>query len=206
LGSGKYTMAQYIKKAIFKNAEIKINRNITTENDFNINEVAIYTINCQNWIQLRTKLQNENLRVITMPSLKDRKSDLPALAEFFLQVLSLMKGQPQLHLNEKSLEMILQYGWPGHFYEFESVLEGASEAVFKNSSGLLIEPHHLNLNTRPQNFEYTVGMKLDEIERKFILQTLYFVYQNRTKAAEILGISIRTLRNKISQYREEGFL
>ncbi len=71
---------------------------------------------------------------------------------------------------------------------------------------ICLNTNHIVLNLPTKELEFTIGQKLDEVERKYILQTLYFVHQNRTRAADILGISIRTLRNKINQYREEGYL
>lgn len=203
-GTGKNTMAQFIRKTLFKSKDILIQRNINLASEIS-HEAKIVTTSNQTWIKLRNEFQRENCRVVSMPTLKERKKDLLDLADFFLQVLSLMNSRPQLKLTEKASEMILQYGWPGQFYEFESTLEAAYEVAVKNES-LVLEPQHLSMNKLPQNLELNIGMKLEEIERNFILQTLYFVHQNRTKAAEILGISIRTLRNKINQYRMEGFL
>jgi two-component system response regulator AtoC len=137
-----------------------------------------------------------------MPTLAERKMDIGALAEFSLQVLSLMNDKPKVKLTEKALEKILQYNWPGQFYEFESILENA----FSSAENNLIEPEHLLMGPLPAEIEIPVGMKLQDLERNYILQTLYFVHQNRTRAAEILGISIRTLRNKINLYRVEGYL
>lgn len=204
-GTGKSMMAQHIQKIIFKNAVVPFIKGTEKASELPAG-AKIFTVSTQNWVQLRSEIQDENLKVIVMPSLKERKQDLADLADFFLKVLSLMNGRPQVKLTEKAAEMLIQYNWPGQFYEFESVLEAAYEMSLKTSSQLLLEPQHLSLNKMPQSFEVSVGMKLDEIERNFILQTLYFVHQNRTKAAEILGISIRTLRNKINQYRQEGYL
>ncbi len=204
-GCGKSTMAEFIQKSIYKNKDILIQKNVTQASEI-MQIPVILTVSTQNWIQLRSELQTERLKVIMMPTLKERKADILALADFFLQVLSLMNGRPQLKLTEKAAEMILQYNWPGQFHEFEAILESAYETCLQTSTQLLLEPQHLNINKLPQTLDVNVGMKLEEIERNFILQTLYFVHQNRTKAAEILGISIRTLRNKINQYRQEGYL
>ncbi len=203
-GCGKSTMAQYIQNKIYKNKEISIFKNVSQASEV-LKRPVILTTSNQNWINLRNELHTEQLKVIVMPTLKERKFDLLNLADFFLQVLSLMNGRPHLKLTEKAAEMILQYSWPGQFYEFESILESAFETSMSNKA-VALEPQYLNINRLPQTLEVNVGMKLDEIERSFILQTLYFVHQNRTKAAEILGISIRTLRNKINQYRQEGYL
>lgn len=204
-GTGKAMMAEYLQKTLYKTKSTIVKKAVEKASELG-QTPCIFTTSTQNWVQLRSEVQNHNLKVIVMPTLRERKQDLGDLADFFLKVVSLMNGRPQLKLTEKALEMISQYSWPGQFYEFEAVLEAAHETALKSSSQLMLEPQHLNLNRMPQTFDVTVGMKLEEIERNFILQTLYFVHQNRTKAAEILGISIRTLRNKINQYRGEGYL
>ena len=199
-GTGKLTMAQHIQNSIFKNQLVPLIRRIE---DFNPSwKHGIYTATEDQWSFIEPKLEGVQCTLIAMPTLAERKCDVPALAEFFLQVLSLMNDKPKLKLTEKGLEKILQYNWPGQFYEFESVLENA----FSVSENGLIEPEHLVMGPLPAVIDIPVGMKLEDLERKYILQTLYFVHQNRTRAAEILGISIRTLRNKINLYRVEGYL
>ncbi|MBC7420788.1 MAG: hypothetical protein H7328_08670 [Bdellovibrio sp.] len=203
-GSGKSFMAEHIKKTVFKSKVVEFFDN--AEEVSKICKPAIYTVQTQNWLQIKNQFNLNNCHVIAMPALQERKADLPQLAQFFLQVLGLMNDQPAFKLTEKALEMICQYEWAGNFHEFESVLENALKIAIEDGAKGLIEPSHLNLNLNVKTLDFSVGMKLDEIERKYILQTLYFVHQNRTKAADILGISIRTLRNKINQYREEGYL
>lgn len=203
-GTGKSLMAEYVKKVIFKNQIVEVFDNISDIDKFFTS--AIYTVTKQVWASVKSKFNLEKCHILAMPTLKERKADLPQLAQFSLQVLALMQNQTPFKLTEKSLEMICQYDWAGNFHEFEATLENALQAAIDEEAKGFIEPIHLNLNLNPSNLEFTVGMKLDEIERKYILQTLYFVHQNRTKAADILGISIRTLRNKINQYREEGYL
>lgn len=135
--------------------------------------------------------------------LEARKNEVIKLAEFNLDVIRLMLGSDQLRLSTKAQEKIIQHQWNDINNELEVVLEKAAQ---KCRSGL-IEPEDIDLQiTEGSNFNLPAGLKLEELERKYILQTLFIAGQNRTKAAEMLGISIRTLRNKISQYRLEGFL
>lgn len=199
-GSGKLTMAQYIQNAVFKTQLVSIVRRIDHYKPTWTQ--GLYTVSADQWAFIEPQLQDIQFQTIVMPTLVQRKVDIPALAEFFLQVLSLMNDKPKVKLTEKGLEKILQYNWPGQFYEFESVLENA----FSMSENGLIEPEHLLMGPLPAEVDIPIGMKLEDLERKYILQTLYFVHQNRTRAAEILGISIRTLRNKINIYRVEGYL
>ena len=196
-GSGKSVLAQHLQQTVFMDQNVRISDKFDA-----IATCGIFTLNFGDWKDLVLNLKSNSFKLVAMPSLSDRRQDLQALAEFFLQVLTLMHNKPKVKLTEKALEKILQYGWPGQFYEFEEILENA----FGLAVNGLIEPEYLAMG--PLNLEVGVpaGMKLEELERKYILQTLYFVHQNRTKAAEILGISIRTLRNKINQYRVEGYL
>lgn len=196
-GSGKSMLAQHLQQTVFRDQNVRISDAFDASA-----ATGIFTLNTPDWENLILNIKSKSFNMIAMPSLSDRRLDIQALAEFFLQVLSLMHNKPKVKLTEKALEKILQYGWPGQFYEFEEILENA----FVLAMNGLIEPEYLMMGPLSIEVGVPTGMKLDELERKYILQTLYFVHQNRTKAAEILGISIRTLRNKINQYRVEGYL
>ena len=139
-----------------------------------------------------------------------QKERVVQLIDFNLNVIRLMLSNNGIQLSEKAKEKIVQKASAEHTQESnftEAELELALESAAKKCRNNVIEPDdvlfredHLN------NLAIPVGLKLEDLERKYILQTLYFSEQNRTKAADILGISIRTLRNKINQYRLEGFL
>ena len=86
--------------------------------------------------------------------------------------------------------------------ELQTVLE---RAVTISQSGLIEDKHIQFEHIERKQMEF-VGLTLAEMEKKLILQTLEMTKQNRTKAASVLGISIRTLRNKLSEYREAGVL
>lgn len=208
VGTGKTTMLHHINKIIFNNHQMNLFDGVPIPSQHLSS--AIVTTSKKSAYEVIKRFDQDQLHVIEMPNLSERKADIPNFCMFFTEVLSLMNDKKICKLTEKANEKLLQYGWPGNFYELEAVLEKAFEiSLFQNSkkqTGILIEPEHISLDFQIEELEFTIGQKLDEIERKYILQTLYFVHQNRTKAAEILGISIRTLRNKINQYREEGFL
>ena len=139
-----------------------------------------------------------------------QKERVVQLIDFNLNVIRLMLSNNGIQLSDKAKEKIVQKASAEHTQESiltELELEMALESAAKKCRNNMIEPDdvlfkedHLN------NLAIPVGLKLEDLERKYILQTLYFAEQNRTKAADILGISIRTLRNKINQYRLEGFL
>jgi two-component system response regulator AtoC len=203
-GSGKTTMLNFINKIIFNNLQKNL-----MDGDFVFESTmtsAIITTTKEDAYEVVKRFDKQLTHIVEMPNLCDRKADLIVFTQFFLQVLSLMNDKKPVKLTDKAAEKLLQYNWPGNFRELESVLEEAFENSFKTEGKYTIEPESIQITMPTQGMAFTVGQKLDEVERKYILQTLYFVHQNRTRAAEILGISIRTLRNKINQYREEGYL
>ena len=203
VGSGKTTMLNYVQKLFFAG------QNITLFDDKEPIVTAaptILTTSKELAIEMTRKFDRKLTHVVEMPNLCDRKADIVNFAGFFIEVLGLMNNSKPFKLTDKAAEKLLQYNWPGNFHELETVLERAFENSQSEDQRALIEPEHIELNLQMKEIEFSIGQKLDEVERKYILQTLYFVQQNRTRAAEILGISIRTLRNKINQYREEGYL
>ena len=208
VGTGKSTMMNYINKLIFKNSQSNLFDSTDLPNQSL--KSAIVTTSKELADAVIKKFDKKETHVIEMPNLNERKADIVNFASFFIEVLSLMNNKKTYKLTDKAAEKLLQYSWPGNFHELESVLEKSFEKTqledCKINSKATIEPEHIDLNLQSKELEFSIGQKLDEVERKYILQTLYFAHQNRTKAAEILGISIRTLRNKINQYRVEGYL
>lgn len=193
-GSGRKTLAQHLQKLNTKLSQFEV---VELSELSIIEDHKIYI--CQDADDV--KMDNE-IFVIQMPSLAERKDDLIALAEFHIQVHALMNGSGRILISEKAKEKILAYTWPGEFPELEQALEKAVQSCQKN----VIEPEDLKLEEAGRDLNFSIGLKLENVERQYILQTLFFAQQNRTKAAEILGISIRTLRNKLNQYRQEGYL
>jgi len=100
--------------------------------------------------------------------------------------------------------LLLKYDWKGNVRELENFIERA--ALMCESD--VIEPRHFFLDgtvkPRSESKDVPVGSTLREMERQLILKTLEEVGGNRTHAAKILGVSIRTLRNKLNEYRADG--
>lgn len=139
-----------------------------------------------------------------------QKERVMQLIDFNLNVIRLMLNNESIQLSEKAKEKIVQKTSSDNAQETalsEAELELVLESAAKKCRNNMIEPDDVLFKEDHLNkLDIPVGLKLEDLERKYILQTLYFAEQNRTKAADILGISIRTLRNKINQYRLEGFL
>jgi transcriptional regulator with PAS, ATPase and Fis domain len=144
------------------------------------------------------------LRVIpiTLPPLRERKDDLEPLCACFIEKFRPPDRVPKPGFTPQALEQMLDYSWPGNVRELENTVERA----LLISDGPRIGPEYLLLDRDlkgPAISEKSnlVGMTVKEMEQRLIGQTLQHVNDNRTHAAQMLGISIRTLRNKLREYR-----
>jgi two-component system response regulator FlrC len=139
---------------------------------------------------------------IEIPRLEERKADMIAICNFILDVNQIMYGKNDLRLSAEAYGRLCTWNWPGNIRELESVLERAVILA----QGKQIEASQIIFEslTSEQTSNFAPGMSLSEVEKRLILQTLELTAQNRTRAAQMLGISIRTLRNKLNEYKEEG--
>lgn len=145
-----------------------------------------------------------NVITITLPPLRQRREDIPSLLDHFLQRFSLENGRNLKGYTPAARKMLVEYDWPGNVRE----LQNAVERAVVLGEGAELDAHHFNLGGAkgPGGKKSTIqpGTTVAEIEQALILETLEACQQNRTKASEMLGISIRTLRNKLNEYRAAG--
>lgn len=139
---------------------------------------------------------------LEIPSLRHRPEDIEILAQFFVQVFSLMRSQKTVELSPMAIAKLKNHSWNGNVAELENVIERAMAL----SQGHTISESCIQFPQVSASVIETVGTTLSEMEKKLILQTLQMTQQNKTRAAQILGISIRTLRNKLNEYREVGVI
>lgn len=149
-----------------------------------------------------------NVVRIAFPPLRERKGDIRLLSDHFVKQFSDEMGKSINGVSNEALEMMIRYDWPGNVRQLENAIERA--IVFAKNEWL--EPEDLppeisgnSVEERPLADAW-VGKKFEEIEQEVILSTLKATDDNRTKAADMLGISVRTLRNKLSAYRETGVI
>jgi DNA-binding NtrC family response regulator len=170
-----------------------------------------------------------NVFPIFVPPLRERKEDVEVLARAFLDRYARSHGVKIKGVSDDALEALIQHDWPGNVRELQNTIERAvilteSGTELKASSLGLVAPLGEGSVSVPLESGATYGeaeegvdssegvaaarvvspVSLEELEKKHILSVLEKNRWNRTKAAEILGISIRTLRNKITAYREQG--
>jgi two-component system response regulator AtoC len=140
-----------------------------------------------------------NVVPIQLPPLRERKEDILSLAEYFLDRFSEENQKRKKQLSSSAQKRLLEYPWPGNIRELANTIE---RAVVMNS-GDLIEADHLRLDpSSPALLSIPVAKEitLADLEKNHILETLASCNHNRTRAAKSLGISVRTLRNKLQLY------
>jgi len=146
-----------------------------------------------------------NVFPIQMPKLVERKGDIPLLIDHFVKKFSNEYNRDIHGVQEAAIEQLMRYHWPGNVRELENKIERAVILCDEPMVGLkhLFFEEQGAVAPLPPIME--VGAKtLRDIEKNVILKTLQENENNRTRTAETLGISIRTLRNKLREYRNEN--
>jgi DNA-binding NtrC family response regulator len=145
-----------------------------------------------------------NVFNLTLPPLRDRKEDLPLLIQAFVTEFNTRNQKTIAGVDQHSLRMLEQYNWPGNVRELRNVIERATILA----AGPFIEPRHLppSLTNEPlpqhqPQVALAPGTTVEEAERRLIMMTLEHTRDNKTRAAEILGISLKTLHNKLNKLR-----
>jgi transcriptional regulator with GAF, ATPase, and Fis domain len=139
-----------------------------------------------------------------VPPLRERREDIPALIEHFLGGCAERLGREPGGLEPAALDLLVQYHWPGNVRELENIITRASVlgsgqpiAADPLRRWLLVDP---NQTSQATSGNMTVGMSLEEMERKLIEATLDHYGGHRVNTAKALGIGVRTLSGKLRQY------
>ncbi len=142
-----------------------------------------------------------NVIPFIIPPLRERREDIPLLTDFFLSKYNSPSGKKKVKIAKDAVTLLARHDWKGNIRELENVIE---RAVLLGN-GNVISATHLFLNeseikSNPR-IHIKAGLSVKEMEKELIVQTLKEVNNNRTHAADLLGISIRTLRNKLIEYQ-----
>ena len=149
-----------------------------------------------------------NVFPVTVPPLRERRGDIPALIAHFLGIVCARAGKPVSVVSEEVLNSLVAYDWPGNIRELEHATE---RAILLAQDGEICTEFFLAEQCRAEASAVALPNEapssppkplLWEAERSIIMSTLNEVNGNRTQAAKILGIALRTLRNKLREYRE----
>ena len=148
-----------------------------------------------------------NVIPLTLPPLRERKEDIELLTGHFLKKFSLANQKTITRIDDIAMKMLINFGWKGNIRELENTIERAvliSSGEIILSEHLLLDLSEAESESSAASFAVNSGYTVREMEKELIFRTLKDVNDNRTHAAELLGISIRTLRNKLREYKEEG--
>lgn len=144
-----------------------------------------------------------NVVRIELPPLRMRQEDIPLLIEHFLRVFEKEHGRPRLQLTPQALQKLVEYPWPGNVRQLRNVIENL--VLFARGETIDVQDLPSEFLAPPKDpITLDLGMPLDLLERKAIERTLIATGGNRSRAAEMLGISRRTLLRKIKELGLEG--
>jgi DNA-binding NtrC family response regulator len=143
---------------------------------------------------------------ITLPPLRDRIEDIPLLSQYFVDRYGRTREKAVTGLSPEALGLLTRYAWPGNVRELEHVIERA--VLLARGSVIRVEDLQLEDEPAPapasDAARCLAGRTVHEVERQLIFETLQRTNNNRSHAARMLGISVRTLRNKLAEYRSSG--
>jgi DNA-binding NtrC family response regulator len=182
------------------------------EQDVDVRVIAATNVNPLDAIRdgkLRDDLYYRlNVFTIELPPLRDRKDDLPLIIQALLDEFNVRDRRNVQAVTPDAMRMLELYDWPGNVRELRNVIERATILA----KGEFIEPVHLPrfgappraVEPTPSSSGVTIapGMTVDEAERKLIIATLEASGNNKTRAAEMLGISLKTLHNKLNRMKQ----
>jgi len=183
-----------------------------TEQDVDVRVLAATNRNPEDAVaagQLRSDLYYRlNVFHIHMPPLREHREDIPDLVEAMLLEMNQKHGRRVAGPSPAVLERLVQHDWPGNARELRNLME---RSVILAPDGGLIDVEHLPAGFgRPQptvpvtsdanSVVVKVGATVGDAERMLILRTLEYTGQNKTRAAEMLGVSLKTLHNKLKEY------
>lgn len=146
-----------------------------------------------------------NVVPILLPPLRERSDDIGPLAEFFLEKHCSLNNVPEKEITDDAVEFLKRRSWPGNIREFENLIERStllieSEKITSRDLEMISSPE--DNSSSDIRMDQSV-LPLREMEKKMIMRALDDHRGNRTHAAKILGISVRTLRNKLNEYEKE---
>jgi DNA-binding NtrC family response regulator len=150
-----------------------------------------------------------NVFSLTVPPLRERKDDLPLLVQAFIAEFNTRNQKAIAGVDKAAMRLLERHDWPGNVRELRNAIERATIVA----PGPFIQPEHLPASLTgeaapvapaaaalaPGEGNLTPGLTVDEAERRLIVMTLEHTRDNKTKAAELLGISLKTLHNKLNK-------
>lgn len=186
-------------KRVGGNRNIKINPRLIAATNKDIEE----SINCGS---LREDFYYRlAVMSFTLPPLRERKADIELLSEYFIKYFSDLKGSNVPHLSELAQDLLMAYKWPGNARELENVIERAvvlaDNEITENHLGINLPLDVDSIEMATATLPEIANRATRKAEIDLILRVLQQTSGNKSRAAEVLGVSYKTLLNKIKEYQ-----
>jgi DNA-binding NtrC family response regulator len=144
-----------------------------------------------------------NVVNIKLPPLRERKEDTPFLVNFFIDKFNQKYNMKVKGISQRAMSFLIDYGWSGNVRELENTIE----SVLVINSPEVIDIQHLpqeikDSKEKPEVIPIKIGTPLEEVEREMLIQTLKATKGNKRRAAELLGINVRTIHRKMEELEE----
>ncbi len=142
-----------------------------------------------------------NVIAVTAPPLRARREDIPLLVDHFLGVYCKKNGRPRLIVPSEVLTKLMDYSWPGNVRELENVIERSAVLCRSDTLGIQDLPDAIAEATAkaPSSLTFTIGTPLEEVENRLVRETLKYTAGDKSLAAQLLGISTRTIYRKLGE-------
>jgi transcriptional regulator with PAS, ATPase and Fis domain len=147
-----------------------------------------------------------NVCAIHLPPLRERIDDIPVLVKAFIEEFNGNYSRNVQSINEEALQCLITHTWPGNVRELRNAIE---RAVLACTTAVITVAHlqefsksmcGLDPEEKVESIRLPLGSTFEDAERQLILETLKHSQNNKTRAAEILGVSLKTLHNKLHRY------
>jgi transcriptional regulator with PAS, ATPase and Fis domain len=144
-----------------------------------------------------------NVVNIKLPPLRDRRDDIPFLVNFFIEKNKKKYNMKVKGISQRAMNLLSDYEWTGNVREMENMIE----SILVINSPDVVDVHHLpqeirNFRERPEVIPIKIGTPLEEVEKEMLIQTLRATKGNKRKAAQLLGINVRTIHRKMEGIEE----
>jgi DNA-binding NtrC family response regulator len=144
-----------------------------------------------------------NVVNIKLPPLRERRDDIPFLVNFFLEKYKKKYHMKVKGISKRAMNLLTEYEWTGNVRELENTIE----SIMVINSPEVIDISHLPQEVRefeggPEVIAIKIGTPLEEVEREILIRTLKATRGNKRKAAQLLGINVRTIHRKMEELRE----
>lgn len=203
-------MPAHLQVHLLRALETRTIRRVGGLEDFSVDVRIISATNRPHQEALREGRLREDLYYrlsefhLVVPSLRDRPDDIIPIAEMLLQKLNL-RHNTQRSLTATGMEVLQRYSWPGNVRELKNIIQRAYILADKDAITPVIPTLHLvSAGELPNTICFPIGTSLEEVEKKMLLKTLVYFDHNKAKTAEALGISTKTIHNKLAAYVAES--